>query len=101
MVVMVKVFKAKDGKIVIQDEALLENNYPSETDKNVYQLNILNLNTIGEETILDGSFITKRTKQYNELTGHTNLKKTSLFSESTLANYLQKIGIGNDLTAVK
>ena len=91
---------AKDGKILIQDAALIENNYPGGPDKNVSQLNVLDL-AAGNESILDGPFVTNRTKAYTELTGHINVKKVSMSSPSELLSYLQKSGRDNSITALK
>ncbi len=88
---------AKDGKVLVQDAALIDNNYPV-TDKNVFQLNVLDLASTGEESTLDGPFVTNRTKKYTELTGHINVKKASLLSPSDLLSYLQKSGIESNLT---
>lgn len=96
----VKVRVAKDGKIVIQDAALLDNNYPA-IDKNVYQLNVLDLVTANNESVLDGPFATNRTKQYGELTGHINIKKVNSSTESALMDYLQKNGAENVIAAAK
>jgi hypothetical protein len=62
---------------------------------------VLNLSNNGDETILDGPFVTNRTKNYNELTGRINIKKVNPLSESVLMEYLQKNGSDNGLTAVK
>jgi hypothetical protein len=97
----IKVRVAKDGKIIIQDAALIDNNYPVSPDKNVSQLNVLDLSNSGTEIILVGPFVTNRTKNYNELTGHINIKKVNPLSESVLMEYLQKNGGDNGLTAVK
>jgi hypothetical protein len=97
----VKVRMAKDGKIVIQDAALLDNNYPA-IDKNVYQLNVLDLQAANNnEMVLDGPFATNRSKQYGELTGHINIKKVSSSTESALMDYLQKSGTDNGIAALK
>ncbi|HMJ48086.1 MAG TPA: hypothetical protein VK498_12205 [Ferruginibacter sp.] len=96
----IKVHVANDGKVIIQDQALIENNYPILPNKNVLQLNVLDLAIRGDETILDGPFVTKRTKDYNELTGHINVKRINPSNESDLLQYLQK-NIGNNFTAVK
>jgi hypothetical protein len=98
----IKVHVAKDGKIIIQDAALIDNNYPVSPDKNVSQLNVLDLSNSGTETILDGPFVTNRTKNYNELTGRINVKKVNTLSEeSALMEYLQRNGSHNGLAAVK
>jgi hypothetical protein len=97
----VKINVAKDGKIVIKDAALIENNYPVQPDKNVCQLNVLDLVSRDNENILDGLFVTNLTKQYNELTGHINVKKVNMFTESSLMQYLQKKGLESDVAVVR
>ena len=92
---------AKDGKIVIQDAAAVENNSPVTADKNVIQLNVLDLVNQNNETILNGPFVTNRSKAYRELTGHISLKRISSPAESSLVKYLQKNYSDNDITAVK
>ncbi len=92
---------AKDGKILIQDAVLIENNYPGGPDKNVSQLNVLDLANGDNEPVLDGPFVTNRTREYTELTGHINVKRVSLSSQSELLTYLQKNGKDNSVTAVK
>jgi len=92
---------AKDGKVVIQDATIIDNNYPVAPDKNVFQLNVLDIANSGEEATLDGPFVTNRSKKYAALTGHINVKKASLLSQSDLLAYLQKSGIGSNLTVSK
>jgi hypothetical protein len=80
---------AKDGKIVLLDEKLIQENYPVEYAQHVQQLNVLDMKTEGSETWLEGPFVTKRTKKYKELTGRINLKRVNLLSQSDLMQYLQ------------
>lgn len=94
----VKVRLAKDGKIVIQDDVLLQNDYPL-LDGNVQQLNVLELITGTDEAILDGPFATNRTRQYCQLTGHINLKRVSNTTTSVLMEYLQKNVSENGIVA--
>lgn len=96
----VKIRVAKDGKVVVQDDVLLVNDYP-EIDKNVYQLNVLTITTVNEQTVLDGPFVTNRTKQYSELTGHINLKKTAITDQSALMDFLQRNNPENTIAATK
>ena len=96
----IKVRVAKDGKIVVQDEALIENNYPVLPDKNVSQLNVLDIANSNNEVTLDGPFVTNRTKAYNELTGHISLKKVIETVESALLLFLQKNGLDYSYTVV-
>ncbi|MFI5133787.1 MAG: hypothetical protein ACHQEB_05595 [Chitinophagales bacterium] len=97
----VKVSVAKDGKIVILDDKLLENNYPVPADKSMKQLNVLDLLSGASENTLDGVFVTNMTKHFTEVTGHINVKRTSVFTESSLMQYLQKDNTGIDVAVVK
>ena len=86
----VKVSIAKDGKVVIKEDALVENNYPVPADKKVMQLNVLDLLSNENENVLDGLFVTNLTKQFGEITGHINMKRISTLTESSLMQYLEK-----------
>jgi hypothetical protein len=97
----VKVSVAKDGKIVIKDAELIDNNYPVKPDKNIQQLDVLDLVSGENETALDGLFVTNLTKRFGEVTGHINIKKSDAFSESSLMKYLQKKDPGNEIAVVK
>jgi hypothetical protein len=97
----IKVHVAKDGKVVMQDEALIEHTYPIAPDKNVNQLNVLDLVAIAGETTMDGPFATRRTKEFTSLTGRITIKKVTASNESSLMQYLQKSGIDNGIAAAK
>jgi hypothetical protein len=86
----VKISVAKDGKIVIQDAEIVDNNYPVRPDKNIHQLDVLDLVNGENENTLDGLFVTNLTKKFNEITGHINVKKMDLNTESSLMQYLKK-----------
>jgi hypothetical protein len=93
---------AKDGKIVMQDAKWLENNYPGEKTKNVIQLNVLDLAKSGEESYMDGLFVTNQSKSYNALTGRMSIKKVnSQVAQSELMKYLQLNAADDDLTVFK
>ncbi len=93
---------AKDGKIVMQDAKWLENNYPGEQSKNVIQLNVLDLAKSGEESFMDGLFVTNRSKSYNALTGRMSIKRVNpLVAQSELMKYLQLNTADESLAAVK
>jgi hypothetical protein len=97
----VKIRIATDGKIIIQDAVLVENNYPVAPNKNVGQLNVLDIAILDNEIKMDGQFVTNRTKACSELTGRISIKKVSPSAESALMQYFQKNGIDNGLTAAK
>lgn len=93
---------AKDGKIVMQDAKWLENNYPGEQSKHVIQLNVLDLANSGEDSFMNGLFVTNRTRAYNSLTGSMHIKKVNpLVVKSDLIKYLQLNAEEDNLTAVK
>lgn len=81
---------AKDGKIVMQDAKLIENNFTETPNKNVIQLNVLDLANSGDETFLDGLFVTNRHKDHQAFTGRLSIKKVNPLSQSDLMLYLQK-----------
>jgi len=91
---------AKDGKIIMQDAKVIEENYPMLPNKDIYQLNVLDLARLGDETTLVGLFVTNRTKQRRELTGRISIKKVTPSSESDLVQYLEKNNNDNKLTVV-
>lgn len=86
----VNVRLTKDGKIILQDAKLIDNNYPVSPLKDVYQLNILDRSNNAHEPALNGRFVTNRTKVYSELTGQVKLIKVSNYGQSDLLTYLQK-----------
>jgi hypothetical protein len=90
----VKVKIAPDGKVIIEDAALLLNDYPLEAHKNVRQLNVLDLGSSGELETLNGPFVTNRTKTYVPLTGKVQLKKVKNTIQSELVSRLQQLGKG-------
>lgn len=97
----IKVRKAGDGKIVLEDDELVSNNYPVPQNEGVRQLNVLDLDYAGNESKLNGVFVTNRTKEFAPLTGRTYLQKVDISSKSDLVDYLQLRGKENNLAVVK
>jgi len=98
-----KVRIAKDGKVVIQDDSMVENNYPESESSKVIQLNVLDLSGQAEDAKLNGIFVTNRTRQYDALNGSINLEKvtSSIASTSTLMQFLDKRNGDPGITALK
>lgn len=70
-----KITKA-DGKIFLQDDELIYDNYPFTPPKGVKQLTTLAFSTEGGVDVLSGKFFTSRTKQYGKpVTGTINLTR--------------------------
>lgn len=92
---------AADGKIIVEDDGLIANNYPISPNKGVRQLNILTLDATDSVMKLTGPFSTNRTKQYHSLTGSIFLQRKNDFWQSTLVPHLQELGKEDELSFVK
>ncbi len=97
----VKVRIADDGKILVEDDGLISNNYPVAPNKNVRQLNVLTLDASEEVMKLTGPFSTNRTKEYHSLTGSIELQRKNDFWQSALVPHLQELGRDKELSFVK
>ncbi len=97
----VKIKVAADGKIIVEDDGLISNNYPVQPNKNVRQLNVLTLDANAEVMTLTGPFSTNRTKEYHPLTGSVNLQRKNDFWQSALVPHLQELGKEQELSFVK
>lgn len=67
----------------------------------MYQLNILDLAVNDNESILEGPFVTNRTKEFNVLTSYIRIKKENQLSNSYLMQYLQSNSKENTLIVAK
>jgi 5,10-methylene-tetrahydrofolate dehydrogenase/methenyl tetrahydrofolate cyclohydrolase len=86
----------------MQDAKLLENNDPGHQNKNVIQLNVLDLVSDGNETALNGLFVTNRSKDYQAVTGRMSIKKVNeSVSQVEMQKYIQRYTTDNNLTVVK
>ena len=94
----VKKVKVKqiDGKIIVEDDELLSNNYPVKPAKNVRQLNILTLADDGKN--LSGPFTTNATKNYRPLTGFIQLERKGNYRQSALVPHLEELGRVDNLS---
>lgn len=92
---------AKDGKIVMQDAKFVEENYPGQPNKNVIQLNVLDLVNNADGELLDGLFVTNRSRDFRAITGRINIRRVNPLTQSDLVSYLQKNNSSQDFTVVK
>ncbi len=92
---------AKDSKIVLIDDALLDNNYPIAINKKIKQLNVLDFMVINGQIKLEGGFETNTTKEFKALTGLVSLVKQTLPYKSTLLSYLQEKSAGQPIVTTK
>lgn len=96
-----KVKIAHDGKVIIEDDGLLANNYPVAPAKGVRQLNVLTLDVRDSVWVLSGPFSTNRTRTYSPLTGTVTLQRTENTSQSSLVPHLQELGMAAELSFIK
>lgn len=89
------------GKIIVEDDGLISNNYPVPPNKNVRQLNVLTLDATAPIMTLTGPFSTNRTKEYHSLTGSVSLQRKNDFWQSALIPHLEELGKANDLSFVR
>lgn len=92
---------AGDGKIIVEDNGLIANNYPIPPNKGVRQLNVLTLDASDSIMTLAGPFSTNRTKDYHVLTGSISLQRKNDFWQSSLVPHLQELGKDEELSFVK
>lgn len=92
---------APDGKIIVEDDGLIANNYPVSPSKNVKQLNVLTLSASNSMMTLEGPFTTNKTREYHSITGKVTLQRKNDFWQSALVPHLQELGLQNKLSFVK
>ena len=93
--------KRKDGKIIVEDDKLISNNYPVAPAKHIRQLNVLTLTVEDSIMKLTGPFATNRTKEWAPLTGHIELQRKNDFWNSSLVPHLAELKLENKLIFVK
>jgi hypothetical protein len=80
----------KDGKLILEEVTLLENNFPVAPPKGVRRMAVIPINDSGEVELLNGMWQTNRTKQFSPATGLINLRKDQETAKSALMSYLQE-----------
>ncbi len=93
--------KRRDGKVIVEDDGLISNNYPVAPAKNIRQLNILTLEIKDSILKLSGPFTTNRTKDWAPITGTIELQRKNDFWQSSLVPHLQELGMDEKLVFVK
>ncbi|MCW3075007.1 MAG: hypothetical protein JWP69_2076 [Flaviaesturariibacter sp.] len=94
----------RDGKLLIEDDKMLANNFPQAPDKGVKRLTIIPLAGIDTVTTLNGHWQTNRTRQFYSVSGSLDLKKSNDSTNSALIAHLKElnlIGGESDVADVK
>jgi hypothetical protein len=94
----------KDGKLILEEETLLENNFPSAPPKGIRRMAVFPLNDQGEIELLNGMWQTNRTKQFAPVTGLINLRKDNDSLKSGLMAFLKErhpVNFQNDVVVSK
>jgi hypothetical protein len=88
------------GRLYVEDEKLVYNNYDFEPPKGVKQASILELSNV--EEMLSGRFTTTKTKQYGkQVTGHIYLLKKSDLGVSKLMEILNGLNMVSGLSFIE
>src|SRR5215203_2474850 len=83
----------KDNQLVVEDEKMLNNNFPESPAKRVHQTN--NIQLTNEDTLRSviGTWQTNRTKIYYALTGGVAMKLDNDSTHSALIGHLKELNI--------
>ena len=93
--------RQEDGKIIVQDDKVVTNNYPIAPPKGVRQVNLLTLEIQDSLMFLTGPFTTNPTKEYRPLTGSIKIQRKNDFRQSALVPHLEELGLVKDLSFIK
>ncbi|MDB5253227.1 MAG: hypothetical protein JWP27_2396 [Flaviaesturariibacter sp.] len=93
----------RDGKLLIEDDKMIANNFPQPPDKGVKRLTVIPLNGVDTVTTLAGKWQTNRTRQFYAISGSIELQRDNDSAHSALLAHLQELHLGpsSDATTVK
>ncbi len=92
--------RREDGKIIVQDDKVITNNYPFDPPKGVRQVDMLTLEMQDSLMFLTGPFTTNPTKEYRSLTGSIKVQRKNDFRQSALVPHLEELGLANELSFI-
>ena len=92
--------RREEGKIIIQDDKVVTNNYPIEPPKGVRQVDVLTLEMQDSLMFLTGPFTTNPTKVYRPLTGSIKVQRKNDFRQSALVPHLEELGLAKELSFI-
>ncbi len=92
--------KLQDGKYIIRDKKLIDNNYATKPAKGVYTTLELRQEDSDTADILSGIWFTNKTKLYYPLSGTAFLSRKKRIQESAIMPKLTALGLANSLSFV-
>ncbi len=91
----------KDGRLVIEDDEMVANNFPEKASKHVRQTTVFPLINDSTIDISNGRWNTNRTKKYYSIGGSSSITVLQNEQQSDLLAHLQEANISTDLAASK
>ncbi len=88
----------KNGKISMEDDKLIDNNYTEPPAKGVRSFFTLSLSENDSAYLLNGTWRTNGTREFTPLTGYINLSKKKPVDTIALIKRLKELGLENNLS---
>ncbi|HMG66744.1 MAG TPA: hypothetical protein VK588_03625 [Chitinophagaceae bacterium] len=89
----------KDGKLVLEDDEMVGNNFPERAAKHVKQITVFPLINDSTIDISNGRWTTNQTKRFYAIGGSATIKKQENQSRSDLLAHLQEANVKTDLAS--
>jgi len=87
----------KDGKLVIEDDEMVGNNFPERAAKHVKQTTVFPLINDSTIDVTKGKWSTNQTKKYYSIGGSTTVREQNDETQSDLMAHLQEANIKTDI----
>ena len=91
----------KGGEVIIEDVEMISNNFSIAPPKKVRVQSILSLYVSDTALEMRGRWSTNRTREYSQLTGSLQVKRSIDFKQMALFEKLQELKLEKDLSFVK
>lgn len=85
--------RKENGNLIVEDVAMLANNYPVRPAKGVHVTNIIPLPKEDTLRIVDGKWETNQTKRYYGISGGMKMQRDNDSANSALINHLKELNI--------
>ncbi|MEO6135982.1 MAG: hypothetical protein ABIP35_12560 [Ginsengibacter sp.] len=90
--------KIKKGVVSVEDDKLIDNDYTAPPAKGVRTFIDLAFSENDSTEILEGTWKTNRTKEYNAITGSIRLERTKKFRQTLIIPKLEQLGLAGNLS---